>query len=134
MTKNAWKNYRNRWVYLKGQKVKLRKYIVVSANFMKQLNKKGWEAVDHLQNYKNALNIYGFAGLKIYEDYYYKGIPLPEKRTWFVKLGLWLAPYYAKFIAKKYQIKTMLGNWFFLVLTLVVVLVICGLMLIGKSI
>ena len=101
MDKNAWKNYRNRWVYLKGKKVKLRKYIYVSANFMSCKRKKGWQGVNHVQNYKNALNKYGFAGVKIYEDFFYKGIPLPEKRSFKIKLALWLAPYYAKLIALK---------------------------------
>lgn len=104
MNANAWKNYRNRWVFLKGKKIKLRAYIYVSATYMKQRNKKGWQGINHVQNYKNALSKYGFAGLKIYEDYFYKGIPLPENRTFKMKLLLFLAPYYSWFLSKKYQI------------------------------
>lgn len=104
MKKNVWKNYRNRWVYLKGKKIKLRKYIYVSASFMKQKNLSGWESVDHVQNYKNALNRYGLSGLKIYEDYYYRSIPLPEKRGLVIRIGLWLAPIYAKLISIKQRV------------------------------
>lgn len=96
LNKNRWKNFRNRWCYLNGKKVKLRKYIVVRALQMKAINKAGFEKVDHLQNFKAALNLYGFAGVQIYEDYFFKDIPLPADRSWLVKLGLKLAPYYAK--------------------------------------
>lgn len=92
---NKWKNYRNRWVFLKGKKIKLRKYIYVKSAHMRYANKKGWSGINHVQNYKNALNKYGFAGIKIYEDFFYKGIPLPEKRSLVIKIGLWLAPAYA---------------------------------------
>lgn len=105
MVKNRWKNYRNRSVYLNNKKIKLRKYIYVSANLMKRKNKKGWHHVDHIQNYKNALNIYGFKGLKIYEEFFYKGIPLPENRSFKMKLALFLAPYYSKFLNLKENIK-----------------------------
>lgn len=105
---NAWKNYRNRWVYFKGKKLKLRKYIYVSANHMKWQNKKGWQNVNHVQNYKNALALYGFKGLKIYEDYFYKGIPLPENRSFLVKLGLYLAPLYNKYYQFKNKIVQLL--------------------------
>jgi predicted nucleic acid-binding Zn finger protein len=104
MKKNAWKNYRNRWIYLKGKKVKLRKYIYVSAFYMKSKNRKGWHDVNHVQNYKNALNKYGFAGVKIYEDFFYRDIPLPENRSVWVRLALFLAPYYAKVLTVKYSI------------------------------
>jgi len=110
INENAWKNYRNRWVYLKGKKVKLRKYIYVSAAFMKSKKRKGWLLVNHVQNYKNALNKFGFAGIKIYEDLYYKGIPLPENRTLSVKIGLYLAPYYAALMDKISNIKNKLKN------------------------
>lgn len=102
---NAWKGFRNRWVYFNGKKVKLRKYIVASANLMAQQNKKGWHRINHLQNYKNALALYGFAGLKIYEDRFYKDIPFPEDRTWFVKLGLKLAPKFTKLLNLIFTIK-----------------------------
>lgn len=104
----GWKNYRNRWVYFKGKKVKLRKYIYVSANHMRWLNKKGWKNVNHVQNYKNALALYGFKGLKIYEDYFYKGIPLPENRSVWVKIGLFLAPLYARYDIIKNKIYKLL--------------------------
>jgi hypothetical protein len=104
MVDNRWKNYRNRWVFLKGKKVKLRKYIYTSANYMRYKNKKGWQGINHVQNYKNALNKYGFDGLKIYEDYFYKGIPLPEDRTFKMKLAIFLAPFYSKLLALKYKI------------------------------
>lgn len=93
---NRWKHYRNRWVYLCGKKVKLRNYIAAQSNWMKTLNKPGFEGVNHVQNYKNALNLYGFKGIKIYEDFYFRGIPLPEKRDLAVQLGLYFAPYYAE--------------------------------------
>lgn len=92
--RNRWKNYRNRWCYLNGKKIKLRKYIVVSANLMHRQNKANWHGVNHLQNYKNALAIYGFKGIKIYEDYFYKDIPLPEKRTIWVKFLLWFKKFF----------------------------------------
>lgn len=59
-------------------------------------NKPGFKNVDHLQNYKAALSLYGFGGIKIYEDYFFKGIPLPEDRSFWVKIGLKLAPLYVK--------------------------------------
>jgi len=87
----VWKNYRSRWCYFRGKKVKLRKYIHVASLQMANRNKAGWEKVNHLNNYKAALNRYGFPGLKHYENYYYKGVPLPEKRTLAVNFGLWMA-------------------------------------------
>lgn len=98
INENAWKNYRNRWVYLRGKKIKLRKYLYVSANLMHYKKRKGWEKVNHVQNYKNALNIYGFAGVKIYEDLFFKGIPLPENRSLGVRIGLYFAPAFAVFM------------------------------------
>lgn len=95
-TNNDWKNYRNRWVFLRGKKIKLRKYIYVSAAIMQRKNKKGWQRVNHVQNYKNALNLYGFKGLQIYEDLFYKGIPEPTKRTIWLKLALKMAPLFSK--------------------------------------
>lgn len=106
--KNSWKNYRNRWVYFKGKKIKLRKYIYVSARYMTWQKKKGWHGINHVQNYKNALALYGFKGLKIYEDYFYKGIPLPEKRSIWVKIGLFLAPLYFWFFQLKNTVLTKL--------------------------
>lgn len=104
INKDAWKNYRNRWVFLKGKKVKLRKYIYVSALMMKQCNKPGWGKVNHVRNYQIALSTYGFAGIQIYEDHFYKDIPLPEKRSFWVKLGLKYAPLYAKIINLKIKV------------------------------
>jgi hypothetical protein len=104
MDQNAWKNYRNRWVFLKGKKIKLRKYIYVSANIMKRRNKNGWHLVNHVQNYKAALFKYGIAGLKIYEDYFYNDIPLPENRSFKVKIALFLAPYYSRLLNIKYKL------------------------------
>ena len=40
---------------------------------MRAKNKKGWQGVNHVQNYKIALKNYGFKGISIYEDYFYKG-------------------------------------------------------------
>lgn len=94
--KNAWKDYRSRWCYYEGKKIKLRNYIYVSANRMLRYNKKGWQKIDHVQNYRRALNLYGFDGIKIYEDYYYKDIPFPENQTFMIRLGLKLAPIIAK--------------------------------------
>lgn len=91
-----WNHYRNRWVWLRGKKIKLRHYIAAQAVWMKTLNKPGFEGVDHVKNYKNALNLYGFKGIKIYEDFYFKDVPLPEKRDLAVQLGLYFAPYYAQ--------------------------------------
>ncbi len=76
----------------------------VSANFMRFKNKSGWEKINHVQNYKNALNKYGFEGIKIYEDFFYKGIPLPENRSFAVKIGLFFAPLFAKYIEFKNKI------------------------------
>lgn len=78
---SVWKNYRNKWVFLNGKKVKLRQYIGYNAAVMKARNKPGWEGVDHYANYKVCLYHYGFMGVKIYEDYFFKGIPLPEDRN-----------------------------------------------------
>ena len=105
MKRYSWQNYRNRNCWLNGKKLKLRKYIHVSAALMKHKNKAGWQKVDHVSNYKNALAKYGFCGLKIYEDYFYKGIPLPENRTWLVRLGLKVAPLYVKIINLKNKLK-----------------------------
>ena len=96
INKDAWKNYRNRWVFLRGKKIKLRKYIYVSALLMRQYNKPGWQKVNHVRNYQNALSTYGFDGIQIYEDHFYKDIPLPEKRSFWIKLGLKLTPFYEK--------------------------------------
>jgi len=101
INENAWKNYRSRWIYLNGKKIKLRKYIYVSANIMRFKKKKGWEEINHVQNYKNALNKYGFAGIRIYDDFFYKDIPLPENRSLAVKIGLFFAPSFAKCIEFK---------------------------------
>lgn len=101
---DVFKYYRNRVVFLKGKKVKLRKYIYISAMLMRQRNKKGWQNVDHVRNYKAALSMYGFAGIQIYEDHFYKDIPLPEKRNYWVRLGLKLAPFYAKLIDVKMKV------------------------------
>ena len=101
---DAWKNYRNRWVYLKGKKGKLRKYIYLSARIMRFKGGSNWSKVNHVQNYKNALQKYGFAGLKIYEDYFYKGVPLPEKRSIIIKIGLLFAPFYARIVALKIKV------------------------------
>ena len=103
MKKNNWKYYRNKWCYLNGKKLKLRKYIVVSAAIMKHKNKPGWHKINHLQNYKNALSIYGFDGLKHYENLFYKDIPLPENQTLKVKFYLWVVRVYmkVKLISKK---------------------------------
>lgn len=102
--KDAWKHYRNRWVFLKGKKMKLRKYIYVSALIMRQKNKPGWEKVNHVRNFQIALSTYGFAGIQIYEDYFWKDIPLPEKRSFWVKLGLKYAPLYAKLMVFKNRV------------------------------
>jgi hypothetical protein len=103
MENNDWKNYRNRWVFLKGKKIKLRSYIYVSANYMHQKNKNGWQNVNHVQNYKAALNKYGLDGLQIYEDYYHKNIPLPEQRSLKVKIAVFLAPYYSRLLNFNYK-------------------------------
>jgi hypothetical protein len=94
---NKWKNYRNRWVFLKGKKVKLRKYIYANSAYMRFRNKKGWAHVNHVQNYKNALNKYGFSGLKIYEDFFYNDVPLPENRSLYVRISLFLVGVYVWF-------------------------------------
>tara|TARA_R110002096_G_scaffold418158_1_gene622094 strand:- start:304 stop:612 length:309 start_codon:yes stop_codon:yes gene_type:complete len=86
----SWSNYRTRWVYLNGKKVKLRKYIYISAAIMKRTNKPGWQFISHVDNYKKALHLYGFKGVAIYENHFYKGIPLPENRGFKVRFYLFL--------------------------------------------
>ena len=101
----SWANYRTRWVYLKGKKVKLRKYIYISAAAMKRKNKPGWQNVNHVLNYKKALHLYGFKGVKFYEDHFYKGIPLPENRGSKVRLYLFFERWFARVQNWKYKFK-----------------------------
>lgn len=76
-----WSNWRNRYVWLNGKKIKLRHYISVNSKLMTQANKKGWQNVDHYFNYKIALSRYGLPGLKHYENRFYKNIPMPYNQT-----------------------------------------------------
>lgn len=72
---------RQRLVYYKGKKIKLRKYIVINANVMRLINKPAWRGVDHQKNYRKAVEYYGVKGLKHYENRFYKNIPMPAERN-----------------------------------------------------
>ena len=85
-----WTKYRNKWVWHHGKKIKLRKYIAINAMIMKHKNKPGWEGVDHYLNYKIALSRYGLEGLKHYEDFFYRNLPMPYNRNWFQHLKVWI--------------------------------------------
>ncbi|MFD1292664.1 hypothetical protein ACFQ5N_02340 [Lutibacter holmesii] len=98
-----WNKWRNRWVWFNGKKMKLRHYIAVNSKLMVQCNKKGWAGVDHYLNYKICLSRYGLAGLKHYENRFYKGVPMPYNQTMFQKIGLW---FQNKIIVLKNYIKT----------------------------
>ena len=89
-TKFNWTAWRNRNVWLKGKKIKLRHYVSINANIMKQLNKPGWQGVDHYLNYKIALSRYGLKGLKYYENRFYHSIPMPYKQTWLDRFKIWV--------------------------------------------
>lgn len=86
-----WSKWRNRNVWLKGKKIKLRHYISVNARIMRQINKPGWQNVDHYFNYKIALSRYGLPGLKHYENRFYKNVPMPYNQSWFQKITIWFA-------------------------------------------
>ena len=86
-----WTNWRNRWVWHNGIKVKLRKYIVINAFIMKRKNKAGWQNIDHYLNYKIALSRYGLDGLKHYENLFYNNVPMPYNRTWWINFKLWIS-------------------------------------------
>jgi len=97
-----WNKWRTRNVWLNGKKVKLRHYIVVNANVMKQLNKRNWQGVDHYLNYKIALSRYGLPGLKHYENRFYNNVPMPYNQTIIDKIGFW---FYQQFLRLKNKFK-----------------------------
>lgn len=90
LPKFNWTRWRNRWVYYKGKKVKVRNYIAINALIMTQINKPKWVNVDHYNNYKVALSRYGLNGLKHYENRFYKDIPMPYNRNWLMQLKVWI--------------------------------------------
>jgi len=85
-----WTKWRNKWVFYKGKKIKVRNYIALNALIMKQMNKPKWFGVNHYHNYKIALSRYGLPGIKHYENLFYKNIPMPYNRLWYHNLGLWI--------------------------------------------